>query len=143
MIEACAPARLAALVAAVGDVRGQGVEPGSGPLADQMNHDVRTREPADLVAGADAAIADDDVLVSDVAAGVEQPSSQRRKQGPQMLVHRQRVQPIRDDELNLRRSPGAEPFDDARVLIAEALAGRWPGEIFVTARRPRPDVCAA
>src|SRR4030095_15247697 len=101
MIESAAPAPRACLVTPVRDVRRQRVEAGPGPLAQQMNDDLRADHSTNLVAHSNTSILHDDVDCTGGRAAVDQQAPEHRKQNSELFVDCIGVEAVRDDKLRL------------------------------------------
>jgi len=143
MIQRAAPAPRSPIVAAVGNVCRECVEASSGPLAQQMNDDLCTDQATDLVANANASILHDDVDCTGGRSAVDQQTPEYRKQYPELFVDGIRIEAVRDDQLRPRLTLRMQRRNDPRVIVAQPLAERRMGQIFVAVSRGCADANTA
>src|SRR5215510_6089970 len=143
MIECPGPAPCAGVVASIRDVRRQRVEPGPGPLAQQMNDDLRADQSTDLIADANASILHDDVDRTSRTPAVVQEAPEHRKQYSELFVDCIGIEAVRDDQLRLRLALGIQRRNYPRFIVAYLFAELRMRQIFIAVSRSGSNANAA
>jgi hypothetical protein len=134
MIEAAAPSCQTRFVTTIGDVDRGRVEPGAGPLANDVDDNRCANEPADFVSSPDTAVLHDDIVPADMSTVAEQRAPQAGEQLAQLFVDGVGIQAIRDHDLDVWPLRGIQPRNVLGVVITQALTCFRVREVVIAIR---------